>query len=144
MLVSIIIPVYNKQDYLTDCIDSVLSQDYKNLEVIIINDGSTDNSEKIINKWIVKDYRIRYFTQSNKGVADTRNRGISIAKGEYIFLLDADDLLDKKAISKLVNYINQTNADIVIGNYYAGRRLLVVSGYPEVWYQQTCRLWPWI
>lgn len=118
MLISVIIPVYNKQNYLEDCIVSVSSQEYENLEIIIINDGSVDNSEEIIKKWIEKDSRIRYFSHSNKGVADTRNRGISIARGEYIFLLDADDLLEKKAISKLINYIKYSDADIVIGNYY--------------------------
>ena len=95
MLISIIIPIYNKEKYLDDCIKSVIYQEYDNLEIILINDGSQDNSERIINKWIAKDQRIKYIAQENKGVAYARNKGISIANGEYIFLLDADDCFIK-------------------------------------------------
>lgn len=116
MLISIIIPVYNKEEYLDECIKSVVTQDYNNLEIIIINDGSHDNSEKIINAWIKKDDRIKYIYQQNRGVAHARNRGLSIAKGEYIFFLDADDMLEKNAITKLVNHAKKNSADIIIGN----------------------------
>lgn len=131
MLVSIIIPVYNKQDFLDECIKSVSTQDYDELEIIIVNDGSTDKSEEIIEKWIIHDSRIKYINQSNKGVATARNRGISIAKGDYIFLLDADDLLEENAISKLLKYTKKTKADIVIGNYYErhGETLIKKSNY---------------
>lgn len=118
MLISIIIPVYNKEEYLNDCIKSVVYQDYHDIEIIIINDGSQDNSASIIKKWVEKDTRIQYISQENKGVSFTRNRGISMAKGEYIYLLDADDFLEKNAISKLVYYAESTKADIIIGNFY--------------------------
>lgn len=117
MLISIIIPVYNKEKYLNDCLTSVAIQDYKNIEVIIINDGSTDNSDKIIRKWISNDSRFRCLSQENRGVSYARNIGISNAKGKYIFLLDADDTLERGAISKLVNYAVKTEADIIIGNH---------------------------
>lgn len=100
-----------------DCIKSVIYQEYDNLEIILINDGSQDNSERIINKWIAKDQRIKYIAQENKGVAYARNKGISIANGEYIFLLDADDYLERNALSKLVTYVETTKADIIIGNF---------------------------
>lgn len=117
MLVSVIIPVYNKEEYLDDCLKSLVNQVYRNIEIIIINDGSKDNSNSVIKKYASKDSRIKYFSQDNKGVAFTRNRGLSIATGEYVFFLDADDLLEKNSISKLVFNAKQTKADIVIGNY---------------------------
>lgn len=118
MYISIIIPVYNKQEYLNNCIMSAVEQDYENIEIIIINDGSQDNSENIINTWVSKDNRIKYITQKNKGVSFSRNVGISVAKGDYIFFLDADDMLTKNAISTLVQFAEQTKADIVVGNVY--------------------------
>lgn len=118
MLVSIIIPVYNKEKYLNKCIQSVVEQKYNNLEIIIINDGSNDNSGRIIDYWAKKDPRIRHVSQNNKGVAYSRNKGISIAKGDYIFFLDADDYLDKNAMTKLLKYTKKFDSDIVIGNYF--------------------------
>ncbi|WP_188859622.1 glycosyltransferase family 2 protein [Oceanobacillus indicireducens] len=118
MSVSIIIPVYNKEMYLNDCIQSVVNQQYRDIEIIIINDGSKDNSENIIEKWSAKDKRIRYFSQRNQGVAIARNKGISIANGDYIFFLDADDYLEEYAILKLVTDALYSKADIIIGNFY--------------------------
>lgn len=118
MLISIIIPVYNKEKYLDECIKSVVNQDYKDIEIIIINDGSQDNSENIIKQWISKDSRIRYLTQENKGVASARNKGISMANGKYLFFLDADDLLKENAILTLVNCAEQTEADIITANFF--------------------------
>lgn len=118
MLISIIIPVYNKEKLLNECIKSVVYQEYRDIEIIIINDGSTDNSSKIIKDWLKQDTRIKYINQTNKGVAAARNKGISIANGEYIFFLDADDYLEKDALQKLVSYARETNAEITIGNIY--------------------------
>lgn len=86
---SVVIPLYNKVNFIQDCLDSVLQQKYENFEIIIVNDGSTDGSEEIVEK--IKDPRIRLISQENKGVSEARNKGISEAKGEYIALLDADD-----------------------------------------------------
>lgn len=118
LLVSIIIPVYNKEKYLNACISSVVKQDYKNIEIIIVNDGSQDGSDRIIREWLSKDQRISYISQNNKGVSYSRNIGISLANGEYVFLLDADDELKEYAISSLVKYAKEYKPDIIIGNYY--------------------------
>ncbi|MTT32159.1 glycosyltransferase [Terrilactibacillus sp. BCM23-1] len=118
MLVSVIIPIYNKEKYLNDCIKSVVKQDYKNLELILVNDGSSDNSEEIINWWLLKDTRIKYIKQKNSGVSVARNNGVTNSNGEYVFFLDADDFLEKDAIQKLVEHTNKNTIDIVIGNHY--------------------------
>ena len=115
MLISVIITVYNKEELLSKCIESIINQSYKKLEIIIINDGSTDNSENIIERYL-EDDRIRYYVQPNKGIAFTRNKGIELAKGEYLFFMDGDDELPLDSIHLLANRINN-NFDIVIGNY---------------------------
>lgn len=114
-LVSIIIPVYNTVTYLDACLQSVQSQTYKKIEVIIINDGSTDESEEIIKKYTNNDYRFRYFYQENQGLGYTRNRGVSLSNGEYIFFLDSDDTIPKNAISLLVSAIKRPEVDYAVG-----------------------------
>ena len=106
--VSIIIPVYNTEKYLKRCFDSVIAQEYENLELVIINDGSIDNSEQIINEYKNKyPDLIRYYSKENTGVADTRNYGIEKANGEYVMFLDSDDYLDKALLKTLEEYINE-------------------------------------
>ena len=107
-LVSIIIPCYNAENYIKKTIDSVLCQTYQNFEVIIVNDGSTDYSSKIIKT--VKDGRIHLVEQKNKGVSRSRNNGIYLAKGEFIVFLDADDLLDPSFIEKRVFRLSKSAA----------------------------------
>ncbi len=109
-LVSIIIPVYNAEKYLVETIESVISQTYKNWELIIINDGSTDNSESIAKSFLY-DKRIQYIYQNNAGVSIARNQGIELIKGDYITFLDADDVWEKENIVKKLNLLN-TNSDI--------------------------------
>lgn len=116
-LVSIVIPVYNKEDYLNKAISSVINQSYKNIEFIVINDGSTDNSPSIIEEWTKKDDRIIYIKQENKGVSFTRNKGMDLATGDYIFFFDADDYLDRDAIKNLVDIARNKNYDIVAANF---------------------------
>ena len=101
--VSIIIPIYNTEKYLNRCIDSVLNQSYNNLEILLINDGSTDNSEKICKEYEKKYSRIKYIKKDNSGVSDTRNKGIKESSGKYIFFLDSDDYIDSGVIENLVN-----------------------------------------
>ena len=119
-LVSIIIPVYNTKLYLKGCIDSALNQTYPNIEIITVNDGSTDNSLEIL-----KDYQSRYpdkiqiFSQKNKGLAATRNVGINAAKGEWIKLLDSDDMLYSTAIEEYMNATKKLDNKkyILLSNY---------------------------
>ncbi len=101
-LVSIIIPIYNSEKYLKTCVNSILNQTYKNIEVILIDDGSTDESRKICEKLKNKDNRIKFIFQSNGGPSVARNNGISQAKGKYIFFCDSDDYIDSNVIEILV------------------------------------------
>jgi len=113
-LVSIITPVYNAQKYIAQAINSVLSQTYKNWELIIINDGSSDNTEDIINSFC--DERIIVISQSNGGVSSARNRGLEIARGEYITFLDGDDILPINSLKVRVDYLEKNpNIDLVDG-----------------------------
>lgn len=115
--VSIIIPVYNVEKYIEQCINSIIRQNYNNIEIIIINDGSTDNSKNIIEKYINIDERIIYREQSNKGVSVARNEALKISTGDYILFVDPDDYLSDKTIEKFVKEMNKSNADIIIGAY---------------------------
>ena len=91
--ISIIVPIYNCELYLNDCIQSIVNQTYKNIEILLINDGSQDNSDKICNEWLKKDKRIIYFSKTNSGVSDTRNIGIKNATGQFIAFIDSDDII---------------------------------------------------
>ncbi len=102
---SIVIPLYNKQEYVKEAIDSVLAQTYKNFEIIIIDDGSTDESATIVKDYI--DSRIKYLHQENQGVSVARNTGINLANYEFIAFLDADDIWNKKFLAEISNLINQ-------------------------------------
>lgn len=102
-LVSIIIPVYNAENYLHDCIESVISQSYTNLEIIIVNDGSLDNSLQIAESFSAADSRIRIVNQNNKWVAGARNSGLKIATGKYISFVDSDDILYPDFIHELIS-----------------------------------------
>ena len=114
-MISVIIPLYNKEKSISSTIESVLSQTYKDFELIIINDGSTDKSEEIIRKYL-NDSRIKYYYKTNSGVSSTRNYGINIAKGEWILFLDADDELSINGLNSLSKF-TEYNVDIISGTY---------------------------
>lgn len=116
-LVSIIVPIYNATEYLENCIHSLLDQDYSTLEVIAVNDGSTDNSLYILNELSKKDARLVVVNQKNQGVSAARNHGLSIAKGEYVMFTDADDWLDGTALSVCVHSILSNKADVCMFAY---------------------------
>src|SRR5699024_949571 len=118
MLISIILPIYNKEQYLNASIASAVNQSYQNIEIILINDGSTDQSDSIIKEWARKDSRIFFHNQENGGVSNARNKGMKLAKGKYIFFLDADDVIPKEAIYSLYNIAIKNHADIIMGNFY--------------------------
>ena len=115
--ISVIIPVYNVEKYLEKCIKSVISQEYKNLEIILVNDGSTDKSGEICDNYKLIDDRIKVMHKKNGGLSDARNCGLDNARGEYIAFLDSDDWIDKKLYSSLYNIINKYDADIAICNF---------------------------
>ena len=116
--ISIIVPVYNAEKYLSRCLDSILDNSYNNIEIIIINDGSTDNSQNIINKYKKKypQYIIAE-EQENKGPAETRNSALKIASGEYIMFIDSDDYIEKDYLENYVKYLKDDNYDVIFGGY---------------------------
>ncbi len=113
-MVSVIIPIYNTQDYLEECIKSVVNQKYSQLEIILINDGSTDMSGEICRKWAALDSRIRYVEKENEGQGIARNLGIQMAKGKYIVFIDSDDYMEYDLISGAYDRITKTGADICV------------------------------
>lgn len=116
-LISIIIPVYNTENYLSECIESVRLQSYKNLEVIFINDGSTDNSSAILSKAAESDSRIRIIEQKNSGLSAARNSGMREATGDYIMFLDSDDWIDKETCEIALGKVKEYDADVVFWPY---------------------------
>lgn len=115
-LISIIVPVYNTEKYIGKCLDSILKQTYKNIEIIIINDGSTDNSENICKQCASKDSRIKVFNLKQGGVSNARNTGISKSNGEYIGFVDSDDYISENMYKLLVESIISTKSDISVCN----------------------------
>lgn len=103
-LVSIIVPIYNTDKYLDKCINHIVNQTYKKLEIILVNDGSTDNSKNICNNWALKDNRIKVIHQKNKGLSGARNSGLNVAKGEYINFIDSDDFIELDTIEMSIKY----------------------------------------
>ena len=116
--VSIIIPVYNGEKSITRCLDSVLAQDHKDIEVIVIDDGSKDGSFKVISEYAKKDKRIIPVHKENSGVSATRNVGLSMATGDYIQFIDVDDWLPFDSTKLLVRSMEEEDADMVIADFY--------------------------
>ena len=104
-LVSIIVPVYNVENYVGECIESIKNQTYSNIEVIVVNDGSEDRSIEIINDMIRDDSRFTIINQKNQGLSVARNNGLKYAKGDYFFFVDSDDYIEKNCIEELLNLI---------------------------------------
>ena len=115
--ISVIIPVYNAQDGIKRCIDSLLNQSFKNFEIILLNDGSKDNSLNILKEYELKYSFVRVIDKQNEGVAVTRNKGILLAEGEYIMFMDNDDFVDSDYIETFYQAIHEKNLDLVIGGY---------------------------
>lgn len=112
--VSVIIPVYNNEQYLKECLDSIVNQTLSDIEIICVNDGSEDNSLQIIEEYKQKDNRIILINQDNMGQSSARNNGLKIATGEYIGFVDSDDYIDKDYYEKLYNSAKQNNSDMAV------------------------------
>lgn len=104
-LISVVVPVYNAQLYLPECLDSIINQSYKHLEIILVNDGSTDDSLDICNQYAQKDKRVTVINQQNKGVVLARKQGIKNAHGEYLSFIDADDYIAQEYFETMLNNI---------------------------------------
>ena len=115
--VSVIIPVYNAQEGIKQCLDSLLNQSFTDFEIILLNDGSTDNSLEVIKKYAADNDFIRVIDKENEGVAKTRNKGIQLANGKYIVFIDNDDFVDSDYLERFYNEIDQEQLDIVLGGY---------------------------
>ncbi|HBR3201342.1 TPA: glycosyltransferase family 2 protein, partial [Klebsiella pneumoniae] len=116
MKISFVIPAYNAEGYIHECISSILNQGEDGFEIIVINDGSTDRTEEILNQIKSQTTKLTFHTIDNSGQSIARNLGVQYAKGEYIFFIDADDLISPKTIKKLHDIIENECADIVFFN----------------------------
>lgn len=126
-LITVVIPVYNVELFLDRCLTSVVNQTYKNLEIILVDDGSTDKSPQMCDEWAKKDERIRVFHKQNEGAGLARNCGIDNANGQYIFFFDSDDFVDETVVEKCVSNAQQYNSDVVLygrGDAYADGRIV--------------------
>lgn len=134
--ISIIIPIYNVEQYLKECIDSVINQTYNNLEIILVDDGSTDNSNKICDDYQKKDDRIVVIHKKNGGLASARNEGIKKSTGEYLFFIDSDDFIELNTIEELYKVSDNGKKDLVMCNYYkyyedSKKEISIVPFYDE-------------
>lgn len=115
-LVSVIIPIYNVEKFLCKCIDSIINQTYKKLEIILVDDGSPDKCGDICDEYALKDNRIKVIHKENGGLSEARNYGLDVAKGDYIYFIDSDDYAEPDAIEILINIAQEQDADIVIAD----------------------------
>lgn len=120
-IISIIIPFYNAEQYIGKCIESITNQTYSNLEIILINDGSTDKSLNIVNEFSQMDDRIKIINKQNEGVSSARNEGLKNATGNYICFVDSDDYIEKDCLQILYNKIKSTDSDIVRANFFENK-----------------------
>lgn len=116
-LVSIIVPIYNVETYLSKCIDSLINQTYENLEIILVNDGSTDRSGEIASNYAKKDARIRYVEQENQGLGGARNTGLKEAKGSCITFVDSDDTIEPAMIGTMIHTMEKQDLDLLVCDY---------------------------
>lgn len=123
-LISVVLPIYNVENYIEKCIESILNQTYSNIEIILVDDGSPDSCPEMCDEYAKKDKRVRVVHKENGGLSDARNAGIKVASGEYITFVDSDDYVDRDYIEFLYNTIEKENADIAIGAH----RVLYDSG----------------
>ena len=119
-LVSVIIPVYNVEDYLDRCVASVVGQTFQNIEVILVDDGSTDGSAGICDRWSARDSRVKTLRQANQGVSAARNAGLQAASGNWIMQVDSDDYIAPDTVERLVSAANETSSDMVICDFLRG------------------------
>ena len=130
--ISIIIPIYNAEDTIGKTLHSIISQSYSNLEIILVNDGSTDTSLEICKNLELKDSRIKIINKKNGGVSSARNIGISNATGQYIIHADSDDIVLPNAYMNLIREANRSNAAIIVGGYYSGLESNYVEKTPDM------------
>ena len=144
-LISVVVPIYNVEKYLPQCLDSLLNQTYENLEIICINDGSPDNSLQILHDYANKDNRIKIISQKNKGLSGARNTGMRNANGEFIYFIDSDDWLSSDYLQNMYDVMVKENVDVVINGLHAyswddGRVRIKKSRYEGVFEENKFNL----
>ena len=137
MFVSIIVPVYNVEQYLKECIESILAQTWKNFEVILVDDGSTDSSGKICDEYSQKKEFISVIHKKNGGLSSARNAGIDVAQGDYLAFIDSDDVVHPRYLSELVAIVKKEKADLAACNFCVGS-LCRWKNFSEVKYDIRC------
>lgn len=138
-LFSVIIPCYNVENYIARTINSVLEQTFNDFEIILVNDGSVDNTGKILDEYLKKDTRIKVIHQKNRGVSEARNTGIREAKGKYIYFLDGDDYVSTSYFEDMSKIILKNNLEIIISPYYIeknNKKFLLISNIKEKYYNR--------
>ena len=131
-MVSVIVPVYNVEIYLNKCIESIINQTYKNIEIILVDDGSTDHSGVICDKYAKRDSRIRVLHKENGGLSDARNKGIDISNGEYLSFIDSDDWIELDMIEKMYNNAIDNSADISICRFeFVHSRQAIINNFSD-------------
>ena len=116
MIISIIIPVYNVELYIEECLSSILNQEFKDLELLLINDGSTDSSLEICKRISLANSNVKLFSQKNNGTASARNKGINNANGDYIWFIDSDDIIRGDSLTLISDILKKTNRDLLFFN----------------------------
>ena len=147
-LITVIVPVYNGEKYIDCCVESILNQKYKNIELILVDDGSTDNSYTMLKEWLKRDKRVNIIHQSNEGVSVARNNGIDNAKGEFITFVDVDDYIENDFVLYFYNLIKEYNADIALTpmpNKFDGKSSNIIENIKdeiEMWdgEKTTCKM----
>ena len=132
-LISVIVPVFNTIEYIDTCIKSILAQTYREIEVLLIDDGSSDGSELVCDEFENRDERVRVVHKKNTGVSDTRNLGIDLARGKYIMFVDSDDKIAPNAVENLISICKENKADIVCGQFVGERYSWNYGDTPVVW-----------
>lgn len=121
-LISVIVPVYQVKEYLAECVESLLSQTYREIEVILVDDGSTDGSGELCDAYSAKDGRVRVLHRQNGGLSGARNSGLRIAKGEYVAFVDSDDVVEEAFLETLYRLLQKYQADIAACSFYRGEK----------------------
>lgn len=129
--VSVIVPIYNSENYLNRCLDSLVNQTLKNIEIILVNDGSKDNSLHICKEYSKNDNRIKIIDGENSGVSIARNKGLDIAEGEYVGFVDSDDYIDLNTFEEMYKIANEKNVDIVVCNFYRDNNSIFKTKLPK-------------
>jgi glycosyltransferase involved in cell wall biosynthesis len=133
--ISVIIPVYNIEDYLKECLDSIVNQSLDDIEIICVNDGSTDSSLDILKEYGNADSRVRIISQENKGIGCARNTALTSVKGEYVYFMDGDDILELDALEKLYNLAVERDVDFImfkISNFNEDTGEIIDDEFPEI------------